>query len=359
MKKLLALSAVLAFGLTACGKDNSSSSVSSSNAGSSTSSSSVVAPATEKVNVGVGYHVSWNETNQVDFTAAMVAFDAEGKVAGARIDVVQVLVVANETNDGVVISATHPDTYANAGLNEDGTIKTKLELGSDYAMAGKVDKNGDGVMLEVDAQIETYAKWTVGKTVEEIKAGEGLDSTCTITVSAFAAAVESAYSLKSETTYDVAPDFTTGVAINANLYNPTTLDFDLGGAIVVDNKAVAASVDCVAVEFTVAEGAVSLKEGSHYVNAETGAFLSKKTLGSDYGMAGKVDKNGDGIMLEWFEQAAVIENACVGKTTTEIAALTQATGELATATMNCGTYIAATAKAVKYAPMTQIGPKAA
>ena len=76
-------------------------------------------------------------------------------------------------------------------------------------------------------------------------------------------------------------------------------------------------------------------------------------------MAGKVDKNDDGIMLEWFEQAAVIENACVGKTTTEIAALTQATGELATATMNCGTYIAATAKAVKYAQMTQIGPKAA
>ena len=252
MKKLLALSAVLAFGLTACGNDGTSS--------STNNSTPAPTPATKKVNVGTGYHVKF-DAGQVDFTTAMVAFDTNGKVVGARIDVVQVVVSAGETS-GLAIAATHPDTYENEGKNEDGTIKTKLELGEDYAMNDGfekdpvanawLDKNKDGIVLEVDEQIESYAKWTVGKTVDEVKAGNDLPSTCSITVGAFAAAVESAYSLKSETTYDV-PEFTTGVAVNVNVYDNETVDFDLGGALVADGKVLAASVDCVALQFTVTE----------------------------------------------------------------------------------------------------------
>ena len=360
MKKLLALSAVLAFGLTACGKDNSSSSNSSSNAGSS------AAPVTKKVNVGVGYTGSWNGSNQFDLTTAMVAFDANGKIEGARIDVIQVKVAANEAKNGVTIASTKGDK----GLNEDGTIKTKLELGTDYGMV-----QFGGSIAEVDAQIEAFTKWTVGKTISELNdstqlkdhGGEMceylkdgiLTSSCTIVVEDFIDAIESAYALKSTTTYDVAPEFTTGVAVNANLYNPTTLDFDLGGALVVDNKVVAASVDCVAVEFAVdAEGVVSLKSGSQYQDATTGAFKSKKTLGDAYGMK-KGNGQGYGTAdLEWWEQAAVIESACVGKTSAEISAMVKGEGDLATATMNLSTYTGSVAKAATYAPLTQIGPKA-
>lgn len=351
MKKLLALSAVLAFGLTACGNDGTS--------------SSTPAPVTKKVNVGVGYTGSWNGSNQFDLTTAMVAFGENGTIEGARIDVIQVKVTANEANNGVEIASTKGDK----GLNEDGTIKTKLELGTDYGMV-----QFGGSIAEVDAQIEAFTKWTVGKTIAELNdstqlkdhGGEMceylkdgiLTSSCTIVVEDFIDAIESAYALKSTTTYELAPEFTTGVAVNANLYQPTVLDFDLGGALVVDGKVAAAAVDCVAVEFTVSEGTVTLKDGSQYYDATTGAFKSKKTLGDAYGM-----KKGNGAGygqadLEWWEQAAVIETACVGKTSAEINAMVKGTGDLATATMNLSTYTGSVAKAATYAPMTQIGPKA-
>ena len=61
-------------------------------------------------------------------------------------------------------------------------------------------------------------------------------------------------------------------------------------------------------------------------------LLTKKELGNDYHMhdwgAGQ-DRNGDGIVKEWFEQAAAFEAWCVGKTIAEVAAMetqTQADG---------------------------------
>ena len=364
MKKLLALSAVLAFGLTACGNDGTSS--------STNNSTPAPAPVTKKVNVGVGYTGSWNGSNQFDVTTAMVAFGEDGTIEGTRIDVIQVKVTANAENTGVEIASTK----GAVGLNEDGTIKTKLELGKDYGMLVSYGSK----FAEVDAQIEAFANWTEGKTIAQLndstvlKDHEGemceylkdgiLTSECTIVGEDFIDAIESAWALKSTTTYDVAPEFTTGVAVNANLYFSTgatvskTLDFDLGGALVVDGKVVAAAVDCVAVEFTVAEGAVTLKDGSQYYDTTTGAFKSKKTLGDAYGM-----KKGNGAGygnadLEWWEQAAVIENACIGKTSAEISAMVKGKGDLATATMNLSTYTGSVAKAATYAPMTQIGPKA-
>ena len=362
MKKLLALSAVLACGLslTACGNNDNSSSNNSSN-GSSVNNT----PTTKSVNVGVGYTGSFAD-GQFDLTTAMVAFDSTGRIEGARIDVIQVVVTAAET-EGVAIASTKGEV----GYNEDGTIKTKLELGKDYNMSlGGVNP----VAAEVDAQIEDFAKWTVGKTVSEIKTNlvskddghggqsdymkDGVLSSCTIVVGDFVAAIESAYALKSTKTYEVAPEFTTGVAVNANLYQPTVLDFDLGGALVVGDKVVAARVDCVAVEFTVAEGVVSLKDGSQYYDATTGAFKSKRTLGDDYGMKTGNGKGYGSADLEWWEQADVIEAACVGKTSAEIAALVKGTGDLASATMNLSTYVGSVAKAATYAPKAHVGPQA-
>ncbi len=48
---------------------------------------------------------------------------------------------------------------------------------------------------------------------------------------------------------------------------------------------------------------------------------TKMELGDKYGMAGKVDNNGDGVKLEWYEQAKAFEQYVVGKTAAEVAAM--------------------------------------
>ena len=57
------------------------------------------------------------------------------------------------------------------------------------------------------------------------------------------------------------------------------------------------------------------------------ALTSKKELGTNYGMAAygqSQDKNGDGVVKEWNEQAAAFDAALIGKNATEIAALENA-----------------------------------
>ena len=51
-------------------------------------------------------------------------------------------------------------------------------------------------------------------------------------------------------------------------------------------------------------------------------FKTKMELGSDHGMAGNpysTDNNGDGEVLEWYEQSAAFSNYAVGKTADEVA----------------------------------------
>ena len=45
-----------------------------------------------------------------------------------------------------------------------------MEKGAEYGMAGKVDTDDNGVMLEWDAQAKAFEEYTVGKTVADIKA---------------------------------------------------------------------------------------------------------------------------------------------------------------------------------------------
>ena len=96
---------------------------------------------------------SKSENAQVDATVATVVLDAEGKIVSCRIDVAQ-------TKMKVVGGAV--DTAA--------TFKTKMELGSAYGMAGKVDNNDDGVMLEWNEQAKAFEEFVVGKTGAEVAA---------------------------------------------------------------------------------------------------------------------------------------------------------------------------------------------
>ena len=89
-----------------------------------------------KLGMGVALNTDSSKENnaQVDATVAAVVLDKDGKIVKCRIDVAQNKM---DITGGAVDAAK--------------TFETKMELGSRYGMAGKVDNNDDGVMLEWDA----------------------------------------------------------------------------------------------------------------------------------------------------------------------------------------------------------------
>ena len=335
LNKLLAMSAVVACGLTlaSCGG--------------------------KEVTVGIGYSGSFGESYgnmQLDLTAAMVSFEADGTIADVRLDVVQVKVGANEEKTGLVLK--------NTNLDEAGSVKSKLELGKDYNMKGS-----SAIGVEVDSQIEAFADWTVGKTIEEVKAslipgsGHGvaphadLASTCTITVDDFVSAIESAWDNRSSASYKVSKNAKIGIGMQSGLAfnygNPTKeISIDVAGTVVDGGKVVAASIDAIVYPVAIAEdGTMSTDTASKYI--KDGLVVSKKALGDAYAM-----RPASPVGKEWFEQAAIIEAAAIGKTATEIEGLVANEGDLVGATMTLTSYTAMLAKSARYAEMALIGPQA-
>ena len=169
MKKIFALVLVLvmALSLVSCGK--------------------------EEYTLGMGVVVSTSSSTlanaQVDATVAAVVTDANGVIVACRIDVAQNKM---DVTGGAVDTAK--------------TFKTKMELGSEYGMAGIIDNNGDGVMKEWFEQADAYVKYVVGKTGAEVVAMETelvnnhyiskdkalLDAGCTIQVTAINAVMGAA-----------------------------------------------------------------------------------------------------------------------------------------------------------------------
>lgn len=336
LNKVLAMSAVIACGLTlaSCGG--------------------------KEVHVGIGYTGDFAESYgamQLDLTTAMVSFEADGTIVDARLDVVQIKVGANEAKDGLALLT------ADDKKDETGSVKSKLELGKDYAMKGS-----SAIGKEVDSQIEAFADWTVGKTIEEIKSsiipgsGHGtaphadLTSSCTITVDDFVSAIESAWANKSASTYKVGKEIKTGLAMKSGLafnYGKPTkeISVDVAGTVVEDGKVVAAAVDAIVYPVAIAEdGTLSTDTSSKYI--KNGKVVSKKTLGDEYAM-----RPASPVGKEWFEQAAIIEAAAIGKTATEIATLVKNEGDLVGATMTLDSYVAMLVKAAQYAEKDVIGPQ--
>lgn len=336
LRKLLAMSMVVATGLTlaSCGGN--------------------------KVYTGIGYNGSWDAAkNQLDLTAAFVAFNGKGEVVDARIDVVQVKVGLNLADGGLALLNTNV---------ENGSVTTKLELGKNYNMVAF-----GGSISEVDAQIEAFADWTVGQTLEEIEAkidpalGHGtahhpeLEGKVTITCTAFVDAMKVAYANRSEKAVKVSKEAKAGIGMVSTLaYNygkpQTDISVDVAGVLVDAGKVVAAEIDAIVYPLTVSltDGITPNKTQKYFQN---GQLTSKNTLGDKYAMAER--NNGqEGCTLEWYEQAEVIEAAANGKTSAEISKLVKGEGELATATITLNSYVAALAKAAKYAEMEHVGPQA-
>ena len=340
LRKLLAMSMVVATGLTlaSCGGN--------------------------KVYTGIGYNGSWDEAkNQLDLTAAFVAFNSKGQVVDARIDVVQVKVGLNVVKGGLALLNTNV---------KDGSVTTKLELGKEYNM---LNNPYGSKLAEVDTQIEAFADWTVGQTVEEIEAkidptlGHGtahhaeLEGKVTITCTAFVDAMKVAYANRSEKAVKVGKEAKAGIAMLSNLaYNygnpQTDISVDVAGVLVEGGKVVASEIDAIVYPLSISTfGAISPKADSYYFQDKQ--LTSKNTLGDKYGMkgVGTNHETGEVCTLEWYEQAAIIEAGALNKTSAEIATLKANTGELAGATITLNSYVAALAKAAKYAEMEHVGPQ--
>ena len=381
LNKLLAMSAIVACGLTlaSCGETKESpvaSTPAESTPAASTPAESTPAestPAEVKVSVGVGYDASYDAAkNQVDLAVAFAAFDADGKIQAARLDVVQVKVKAEEmtyteneeskTGYGLVLDV------ADAKKREDGAVKTKLEQGTVYGML-----KASAIKKEVDSQIEAYAAWTVGKTAAQLAETQQLNeesghtvttdtelaASCSISVNQFSAAFAKAYENKSATLVTLEEGAKAGVAINGKVaYNygkpSKEVSIDFAGALVAGGKIVAASVDAVVASFNIADdGALSLNTSAKYHNGSTETeikFLSKKTLKEAYGMA-----SASPIGAEWYTQAASLEAYAAGKTADQVGA-----GEgLAEAgvTITSSSYTAALKKAAEYSQLEHVGPQ--
>ena len=318
------------------------------------------APTAEKYSVGLGYHAEWGGTvgtaAKFDLTTAFAAFDAEGKVYDVRFDVVQVKVTANDTKDGIKLTNTNI---------VDGSVTTNLELGSAHGMNDDVS-NIDKTM---NTQIESFADYCAGKTVAEViasttGAGHGiavapeLEGKVTIAVDDFEAALQYAYDHKTTATYELSG--TAGVAMISYLANGfySEINVEFAGAFVKDGKVEVALLDTVVYPLTVsAEGAIDPNASSYYFNnGDTSKLRSKKDLGDEYSMAHRNGGYDENCVLEWYEQAAIIEKACIGKTSSEISALMHNEGDLASVSITTYSYIKALAKAADYAGRTVINP---
>ena len=354
-KKALFLLSALVLGATVgCDKDNNSTN-------SNNNSTNNPAPTAEKYSVGLGYHAEWGGTDgtadQLDLTTAFAAFDAEGKVYDVRFDVVQVKVTANDTKDGIKLTNTNIDAA--------GSVTTKLELGSAYNMVAY-----GGAIAEVNAQIESFADYCAGKTVAEVIAStvnpghsedhtpvcDALEGKVTITVDAFEAALQYAYDHKTTATYELSG--TAGVAMISYLANGfySEINVEFAGAFVKDGKVEVALLDTVVYPLTVsAEGAIDPNASSNYFNnGDTSKLRSKKDLGDEYAMAHRNGGYDEKCVLEWYEQAEVMEKACAGKTSAEIATFVANEGGFAGVTITTYSYVKALSKAADYAGRTVI-----
>ena len=316
MKKIIALilALCLTMALVACGEKQPE------------------APQEAEYKLGMGIVLNMDsskaENAQVDATVAAVVLDAEGKIVSCRIDVAQ--------NKMKVVGGA-VDTAA--------TFKTKMELGSAYGMAGKVDNNGDGVMLEWDAQAKAFEEYVVGKTaaeVEGIKTQEAgghliavdealLKAGCSMQITDFIAAVAKACKDEQAQTFKTAATFTLGVAAATVADESTAAAADKDGevkmytdfaaAVVADGKILAAITDAV-------QPKINVNTLGDIVEKTFKA--TKRELKEDYNMAkfgASMDNNGDGKVLEWYVQADAFVKHVVGMTGAEVKAMATKTLE--------------------------------
>ena len=286
-----------------------------------------------------------NGSAKVSHTVAALLIDKDGKIVDIEID-----------------SADNKGEYTIGGeYVAVGDFKTKDEAGAGYGMSQYgSDRNGDGVVKEWNEQADAFEEAAEGKTLEEVKAlaaedGYGIDEVinagCTIAVSDFIKAIEKAFTNAVSCKADREADVELGIVSFGKSNKNATSDADgvnqidtvfAGTLLGEDDKVIAMSIDYSEAKFTFdVKGASTLDVSAN--------ILSKKEKGDSYGMAKYgSDRNGDGVVKEWYEQAKALEDICVGKTASEIMSLVsdEGYGSSDVQSVGCTIYVSDMVKAM-------------
>ena len=204
-----------------------------------------------------------------------------------------------------------------------------------------MDNNGDGKVLEWFEQAAAFEAYVVGKTAAELEALELqevgghfiskdedlLSAGCTIQIEDFIAAVVKACNDEYAVSFKTSGKVSLGIAANSadngsqgdDFEATVKMNVDFAASVVVDGNIVASLNDAIQPQVVVEDGSV----------VSTGTLNTKRELKGEYGMGQEsitdanrwMDNNGDGKVLEWFEQSAAFSKYVVGMTPAEVAGL--------------------------------------
>lgn len=244
---------------------------------------------------------------QADVTIAAVAFDADGKIVEAKLDVAQTSVNFNEDN-------------TNADFDPEAEIKTKMEKGAEYDM-----KKASPIEKEFDEQLEAFMDYIVGMTAEEVAniptrakddhhqhvpdVADMLTST-TIDIGAFLHAVEEAWNVA----VDAEGATKLGLGIETSISGKEAADKPARAQINTYMNALGLDDEGVIVAnyVDVVQAKIDVDADGKIVERQD-AVKSKKELADDYGM-----RKASEIGREWYEQMADFQEFTIGKTVEEV-----------------------------------------
>lgn len=268
----------------------------------------------ESFALGIGVYTSAEATDATEdkngsgnapVTAAAVLLDAKGKIVQCVVDCMENQV--SFTAQGMAMAA---ESFA-----------TKYEQGDSYGM-----KLYGGAVKEWYEQADAFCAFTIGKTLDEVKAmvasdnrgdAEVIGAGCTISISEFVMAIEkavkhaapSAATAKDTLRLGMSTHQTTTDATEEKAGNNQIETTCFAATVNAEGKITAAMSDCVQVAFPFDINGVSLFEAG-------GDISTKRDEGDAYGM-----KAYGGAAKEWYEQADLFDAACVGKRAGDIRAL--------------------------------------
>ena len=233
-------------------------------------------PTEKNYTLALAVETSIGDDNKVSNYAAALVLDENNKIVAVRIDCVE----------------TTPTLEAGA-IKDVASVTSKVELGDAYNMtSGSFAK-----------QTKAFEDAIVGKTADEVAA---LDLTlvtgCTMPYSPFSfkAVVAKAFASTNKTTFKTTESFTLGLAADMSVSGGKVTGY-YAGTVIIGGKIAATIIDCNDVEFTVADDVISAKEYKG----------TKVELGDAYNMTSG----------SFAKQTEAFENAIVGKTADEVAAL--------------------------------------